>query len=119
MKVLLFPALLVLVVLSACTTSLRELPAIDNPTQLTTDCDSLLQDTTLTTIDEGKWPDSIKRLNPVMVDKEGEGIYITTFAATGIGACGYVVSHTKPPDTDHSQISTTSYPNIYRFDFKP
>jgi hypothetical protein len=119
MKVLLFPALLVLAVLCACTTSLRDLPAIDNPTQLTADCDALLQDPALTMLDQDKWPDSIKKLSPVMVNKEGAGIYITTFAETGIGACGYVVSHTKPADTDHYSVSATPYPNIYRFDFKP
>ena len=116
MKLFLIPVLAVLS-FSACFSP--SLPAIDNPTQLTTDCEPLLQDAALTTLEKDKWPDSIKKLNPVMVNKDGQGIYITTFAETGIGARGYVVAHEKPLSTDHYSISETSYPDIYRFDFKP
>jgi len=58
------------------------------------------------------------KLKPVNVTKEETGIYITTFAGTGVGARGYVVADHKPADATHLVISDTSYPHIYRFDFR-
>jgi hypothetical protein len=82
-------------------------------------CGALLQDSTLTTIDREKWPEAIKKLNPVAVRRDGDAIYITTFANTGIGARGYVVATTKPPSNEHYTVSDTPYSGIYLFDFTP
>jgi GTP-dependent phosphoenolpyruvate carboxykinase len=35
-----------------------------------------------------KWPNTVQKLKPATVTKEETGIYITTFAQTGIGARG-------------------------------
>jgi hypothetical protein len=92
------------------------LPPIDDPARLTKDCDVLLADPKATSANN--WPDSIVKLHPVMVEKEGGAIWITTFAQTGVGAWGYVVCHSKPGGA-HYSISETAYAGIYRFDFKP
>jgi len=90
-----------------------------DPAQLLRDCDALLAGENVYSIESGKWSDSIRKLKPISVTKEKAGIYITTFAETGVGARGYVVAHNKPANAEHLVISDTSYPNIYRFDFKP
>jgi hypothetical protein len=99
--------------------SAKDLPSIADANQLVADSDALATDATAHSIPKDKWPASITALNPVSVSKDDNGINITTFAETGVGTCGYVVSHTKPVDNDHLTFSITQYPNIYRFDFKP
>jgi hypothetical protein len=117
MRLIWLPVVVALVFL-ACSAPAAE-PAIGDPAQLKAACGSLLQDSTLTTIDREKWPEAIKKLNPVAVRRDGDAIYITTFANTGIGARGYVVATTKPPSNEHYTVSDTPYSGIYLFDFTP
>ena len=111
-----FLLLLLPAFLAGCSSS--DLPAVTDPTQLAKDCDTLVGGT-VDSIPPDQWPDSIKNLQPVSVQREGESIYITTFAATGVGARGYVVCRATPSSHDHYTIVATPYPDIYRFDLAP
>ena len=103
--------------LVAC--SSHALPSITNATQLVTDSENLKTDGVAHQIPRDKWPLSILALNPISVSREDDGVHITTFAETGVGSRGYLVSTTKPVNTDHFTFSETEYPNIYQFDFNP
>jgi hypothetical protein len=98
---------LVLAVLSFVGCSPTSLPGIELPAQLLHDSDALSAEEDIGSIPANKWPDSIQKLKPTCLTKEKTGIYITTFAETGIGACGYVVAHHKPANSDHLLISDT------------
>jgi hypothetical protein len=111
-------ALFLFVVLSFAACLPTDLPTIEEPAQLLRESDALLATETIGSIPANKWSGSILKLKPVSVTNEGTGIYITTFAETGAGARGYVVADHKPANSTHLIISDTSYPNIYRFDFK-
>ncbi len=113
LALLLFPLLLL-----GCSSS-SDLPAISDSGRLSSDCQELLGTSATDTIDASQWPDSIKSLKPLPVIRNGNTIYITTFAQTGVGARGYAVGREKPQPPDHYVISSTSYPNIYRFEVLP
>ncbi len=95
------------------------MPVIDDPNLLASDCTLLEGDTTVHAIAKEKWPDSIRKLNPVSVTREGNGIFITTAEAAGGASRGYVVAIFKPGDTARYTIRDTSFSKIYRFDSKP
>jgi len=103
--------------LVAC--SSPELPPVANATQLVTDSENLKTDGVAHQIPHDKWPASIVALNPISVSREDDGVHITTFAETGVGSRGYLISTTKPVSAEHFTFSETEYPNIYRFDFNP
>ena len=91
-------------------------PPIDNPDQLANDCDALLGGAA---IDAVHWPVSIRSLNPVSLDRGVNYIMITTFAQTGAGARGYVISRQKNLQITHYIITASQYPDIYRFELVP
>ena len=109
------------VLLAGCTSKppKPEMPAIDDPAQLATDCTALQADTTIHAIPKEKWPDSVAKLDPVSVLREGNGIYIRTFEGPDGHAKGYVFAIFKPGDSAHYKISDSPYSRIYRFDFTP
>jgi hypothetical protein len=111
-------ALLLFVVLSFAACGPNSLPTIEKPAQLLHEGDALSAKEAIGLIPANKWSVSILKLKPVSVEKEETGIYVTTFAETGVGARGYVVADHKPANSTHMVISDTSYPHIYRFDFK-
>jgi hypothetical protein len=106
------------VVLSFAACTPTSLPTIEEPAQLLHESDALSATEKIGSIPANKWSGSILKLKPDSVTKEETGIYITTFAQTGVGARGYVVADHKPADSTHLVISDTPYPNIYRFDYR-
>lgn len=96
----------------------QALPPIADPLALRVDCEGLVQKTSAL-FNKDEWPASIQALNPVTVTREGQAIYIATFAQTGVGARGYVIGKEKPASTNHSTISDLPLQGIYRFDFSP
>jgi hypothetical protein len=116
MKAAVVPLLCVLFLI-ACSSG--RLPAVADADQLVKDCDALSKNNVGTDIPPDQWPASIKALKPVAVENDPNGIRIATYAETGIGSYGYLVSHTKPDNTEHLVFSQTEYANIYRFDLKP
>ncbi len=111
------PALLVVFMSMGC--SSNNLPPIDKPDQLVKDCDSLPAGRADATIDQAKWPASIRRLNPVAVDGGGNYVRITTFAQTGTGARGYIVCRQNHLQIARYKITTSRYPDIYQFELIP
>ena len=93
-------------------------PVIDDSAELVKECHSLLATASSGAIDRGQWPSAVRKLNPVEVRSTHGSIVIITFRQTGKGVRGYIVAE-KEPHMDRFQISATSYPDIYRFDFQP
>ncbi len=109
--------LLVVLVPFGCSTD--DLPSIENPDRLVKDCDALLIGSPNSKIDPAQWPASIHSLNPTLVEREENYIIITTFAQTGIGTRGYMISRQNNFQVAHYKITPSQYPNIYRFEFVP
>ncbi len=95
------------------------MPVIDDPGLLARDCTLLEGDTSVHAIAREKWPDSVKKLSPVSVMREANGIFITTAGDSGAVSRGYAIAVFKPGNNAHYTITDTPYPKIYRFDFKP
>jgi hypothetical protein len=112
-------ALILLTFLSVATCSSTSLPLIEDPAQLLHDIDALSAADNTGLIPPDQWAASIQKLKPTSVVKEQTGVYISIFIQTGVGTRGYVVAHKKPNNSANLVISDISYPNIYRFDFKP
>ncbi len=92
---------------------------MDDPALLARDCAVLGADTTPHPIARELWPDSVKKLNPVSVSREENGIFITIIGTSDTSSQGYAVAVMKPADNAHYTITDTPYAKIYRFDFKP